>query len=106
MKKITLVSLLTLISLNVFAAKKGCSENAKHAAKSIEVINSNTTKSNIIVARHELLGRIMILTGYLLKYETELNVGPKSTKAYYQTYVLEADCTIQEMNKVEPFDYN
>ncbi|MCT4640759.1 MAG: hypothetical protein N4A33_00575 [Bacteriovoracaceae bacterium] len=91
------IILLALFSVSTVFA---CSDKVQMAVKVLDQINFSTKESKVI--SHKRIGEIMIITGYLTKYETVI----EGTQSHYQTYVFSDSCVIKEIIKVEPFVYN
>jgi hypothetical protein len=95
-KLITLV-LLIWATTNI-KAEIECNENALKAALALHAVNVNGAALKIV--DHQYLGKIMILTGYLQKYQTALRGSGSSEIVYYQTYLNAQTCWVQEIQSL------
>jgi hypothetical protein len=91
-------------SYPLFAQTSECHDNALAAALALETINTKNSDQEPKIQEHKYLGKIMLINGFMYKYET-LFIRLKAQKAYYQTYLFAKDCTIDEVSKVDPFIY-
>ncbi len=80
---------VVLLTFNCFS----CHDISLKASKSIEILN--TSDEVAFVNQHKLLGRIMILSGHLLKYQTKFESGNS-----YHSFLKEDSCEIKEVKLI------